>query len=40
MSAFRVLIARIKAMFATSRGDADLDAEIQAHLDLLAADFI
>ena len=40
MSTLRVLIARIKAMFATSRGDADLDAEIQAHLDLLAADFV
>ena len=40
MSTLRVLIARIKAVFAMSRGDADLDAEIQAHLDLLAADFI
>jgi hypothetical protein len=40
MSALRVLIARIKAAFGMSRGDADLDAEIQAHLDLLAADFV
>ncbi len=40
MSTLRVLIARIKAAFGMSRGDADLDAEIQAHLDLLAADFV
>ena len=40
MSTLRVLIARIKAVFAASRGDADLDAEIQAHLDLLTADFV
>jgi predicted permease len=36
MKRLRVLLARVAALFATRRLDAELDAEIRAHLDLLA----
>jgi predicted permease len=40
MTALRVMIARLRAMFRKSRSEAALDADIQAHLDLLTADFL
>jgi putative ABC transport system permease protein len=37
MSAMRVLIARVRGLFGRGHIDADLNEEIRAHLDLLAA---
>ena len=36
----RALLSRIRALFRRSRLDADLDADIRAHLDLLEADYV
>jgi predicted permease len=40
MTALRVLSARVKSMFRKARGEADLDADIQAHLELLTEDYV
>jgi len=37
---WRVLLARVRALFVRRRMDEDLDDEIQAHLDLLAAEHV
>jgi putative ABC transport system permease protein len=38
VTAWHVLLARVRALFGGERMDEDLDDEIQAHLDLLAAE--
>lgn len=40
MTAVRVLLARLKGLARRGRKDADLDEDIQAHLDLLTRDYI
>ena len=40
MTAVRVLLARIRALFGRDRQDREMDEEIQAHLDLLASEHV
>lgn len=40
MATLRVLLARLRGAFTKRHADADLAAEIEAHLDLLAQDQI
>ena len=40
MTAWRVLLARVRALFSTRRLDDDLGEEIQAHLDLLTSEHV
>ena len=40
MTAWRVLLARMRALFSTRRLDDDLGEEIQAHLDLLTSEHV
>ncbi len=40
MTAFRVLLARLKGLISRGRSDAALDDDIQAHLELLARDYV
>lgn len=40
MTALRVVLARLKGLFAGRRQETDLDQELQAHLDLLADEYM
>jgi predicted permease len=40
MTSFRVLVARLRGFVTRGRKDAELDDDIQAHLDLLTRDYI
>jgi len=40
MTLLRVLIARLKGVFGGGRGDADLDDDVRAHLELLTRDYM
>ncbi len=40
MTKLRTLLSRILALFTKNRGDADLNDEIQAHLDMLATEHV
>jgi len=40
VTAWRVLLARVRSLFVRQRMDADLDDEIQAHLELLTTEYI
>jgi len=39
MSAVRMFFTRVMSLFRRRRLDADLDEEVRAHLDLLAAEY-
>ena len=40
MTALRVLAARVRGLWSRRRGDAELDDDIQAHLDLLTEEYV